>query len=319
MRLEEWAGTLYFVMLVITTCTNRKRQPIAAKLHVASLPYADRDKLVAEWTRRLACEKALRPVTDLYAGRGFQEAVLAARRLGAELFVASAGLGLVRESATVPSYACTILANAHDSIADRVGEGFSAAAWWRQINQASPFAVSLAASVASSRGLVCAALSESYIGMIEADLVGLDDQARGRLRLFTGAPLERIAPQLRACVMPYDDRLEGADSPIRGTRSDFASRALHHFAQAIAVPDDRRSEAEHADAVRRATQGWQAPARVARARHDDESLRALLHQHWEAAGGSSSRLLRLFRDQLHIACEQGRFATLAREVRTERA
>src|SRR5436190_130322 len=218
MRLEEWAGTLYFIMLVITTCTNRKRQPISAKLHVASLPYADRDKLVAEWTRRLASEKALRPVTDLYAGRGFQEAVLAARRLGAELFVASAGLGLVRESATVPSYACTILANAHDSIADRVGEGFSAAAWWRQINQASPFAVSLAASVASSRGLVCA-----------------------------------------------------------------------------------------------------APARVARARHDDESLRALLHQHWEAAGGSSSRLLRLFRDQLHIACEQGRFATLAREVRTERA
>lgn len=306
-------------MLVITTCTNRKRQPISAELHVASLPHAGQEKLVAEWSRRLAAEAELRSVTDLYAGRGFQEAVLATRRLGAELFVVSAGLGFIRGSASVPAYACTILANAPDSIADRVGASFSAAAWWQQINQASPFAVSLSASVASSLGLVCAALSESYVGMIEADLVGLDDQARSRLRLFTAAPLERITPQLRAYVMPYDDRLDGIDSPIRGTLSDFASRALHHFAQAIAVPNDRRSAAEHADAVRRAAQDWTAPVRIARMRHNDDSLRALLHQHWEAAGGSSSRLLRLFRDQLHIACEQGRFATLAREVRTERA
>jgi hypothetical protein len=258
-------------------------------------------------------------MTDLYAGRGFQEAVLAARRLSSELLVASAGLGLVHESALVPSYACTILANGPDSIADRVGAGFSAAAWWRRINQTSPFAISLTASVASSTGLVCAALSETYFGMVKDDLLGLDDQARGRLRLFTAAPLDRITPQLRGYVMPYDDRLDGVDSPIRGTRSDFASRALHHFAQAIAVPNDRRSAAEHADAVRRATQDWTAPVRIARMRHNDDSLRALLHQHWEAAGGSSSRLLRLFRDQLHIACEQGRFATLAREVRTERA
>src|SRR5204862_6246905 len=110
MRLEEWAGTLYFVMLVITTCTNRKRQPIAAKLHVASLPYADRDKLVAEWTRRLASGNALRPVTDLYAARGLPEALHAARRLGAELLLASAGLRLVRDSAPVPSDARALLA-----------------------------------------------------------------------------------------------------------------------------------------------------------------------------------------------------------------
>ncbi len=306
-------------MLVITNCSNRKRQPTVVGLHAASLPHVDQAKVAAEWVRRLAAANALSLVTDLYAGRGFHEAKLAARRLGAELLVASAGLGLVRESTSVPSYACTILANAPDSIADRVDGPFSAAAWWRRINQTSPFAVSLTASLASSSGLVCAALSESYIGMVEADLIGLDDKARGRLRLFTAAPLGRIAPQLRAYVMPYDDRLDGAGSTIRGTRSDFAGRALHHFAQAIVVQGDRRSAAEHADEVSRAIQDWTAPIRVARMRHDNESLRALLHQHWEAAGGSSSRLLRLFRDQLHIACEQGRFAALAREVRTERA
>lgn len=306
-------------MLVITTCTNRKRQPAAAALHATSLPDGPQERLATEWVCRLAAENTRVAATELYAGRSFQESEHAARRLGADLFIVSAGLGLISEATPVPPYACTILAGVPDSIADRVGATFSVSSWWHQISQASPFSASLASVFASSQGMVCAALSESYIGMIEADLIGLDEKARERLRLFTAAPLERIAPPLRPYVMPYDDRLNGKDSPIPGTLSDFSGRALHHFAQNVALPDDRRSLAEHADAVRQLLQGWRVPERVTRERHDDESLRELLHQHWDAAGGSSTRLLRVFRDQLHIACEQGRFAALAREVRAERA
>ena len=49
------------------------------------------------------------------------------------------------------------------------------------------------------------------------------------------------------------------------------------------------------------------------------TLSSKMREHWDAVGGSSSRLLRLFRDDLNIACEQGRFAALARVIRAERA
>jgi hypothetical protein len=238
--------------------------------------------------------------------------------LRAELFVASAGLGLIRASSLVPAYACTILRNVSDSIADRVSADFSPSAWWRQINQSSPFALSLSNMAASSDGMICVALSQNYLAMIEEDLMGLDAGTRQRLRVFTAAPLKRIATELRANVMPYDDRLDGVDSSLRGTRSDFASRALHHFARTIVGPIDRRTAPEHAEAVHAELHGWQRPPRIARIQHDDESLRALLHRYWDAAGGSSSRLLRIFRDQLNVACEQGRFAALAHQVREER-
>jgi hypothetical protein len=70
--------------------------------------------------------------------------------------------------------------------------------------------------------------------------------------------------------------------------------------------------------VTAAQAGWRVAARFERARHDDEVLKVLIAQHWMAANGSGSRLLRIFRDDLNIACEQGRFAALVREVRATR-
>jgi hypothetical protein len=118
--------------------------------------------------------------------------------------------------------------------------------------------------------------------------------------------------------MPYDDRLDGPDSTNRGTRSDFAGRALRHFAELTRGEPQGHSAAEHAAKVSATLDGWRMPAKVARIRHDDAALLDLIRAHWDAERGSSSRLLRRFRDDLGIACEQGRFAKLAREVRSER-
>jgi len=136
--------------------------------------------------------------------------------------------------------------------------------------------------------------------------------------LFTRAPLVKISSELQPYIMPYDDRLDGLDSPIRGTRADFASRALRHFAEYIVGDDDRRSATEHADAVSTALTGWRMAERFERIRHDNITLLDLIRQHWLAERGSTARLLRRFRNDLGVACEQGRFAALARQVREER-
>jgi hypothetical protein len=305
--------------LVITTCTNRKRKTIPDSLHVSALPQAEIADLASHWVRRLSAASERFPASDIYGGRAFQEAMLATDLLDARLMVVSAGLGLIFASERVPPYACTVLVDAPDSIRARVTGEFSIGAWWQALSAASPYCHSLHETAAETGGLICAALSDTYIEMMAGELVALPVAELSRLRLFTRAPLDSIASDLRPYVMPYDDRLDGADSPIRGTRSDFAGRALHHFAEFIVRDGDGRSAAEHADAVRVALAGWRMAQRFDRMRLDDAAVLDLIRTHWDTERGSAARLLRRLRDRLGIACEQGRFAELARQVRAERA
>jgi hypothetical protein len=307
------------VTLVITTCTNRKRKPVSEALHMAALPPADFDGLARQWSQRLAAEPTRFPGEDIYGGRGFREAVTAAELLDARLLVVSAGLGLIDVSTAVPPYACTVLVDAPDSVRSRVTGAFSVERWWEALCKVSPFAVALHDAVEDAHGPICAALSDAYIEMIAEDLLALPTSMLGRLRLFTRARLDRVPAALQPFVMPYDDRLDGPDSSNRGTRSDFAGRALRHFAELTRGEPQGRSAAEHAAEVSAALDGWRMLAKVDRIRYDDAALLDLIRAHWDAECGSSSRLLRRFRDDLGIACEQGRFAELARQVRNERA
>jgi hypothetical protein len=307
------------VTFVITTCTNRKRRPIESALIASKLPQALIDDVASEWGGRLSAAADRFPARDIYGGRSFQEAALAAELLGARLLIVSAGLGLVNAGDRVPPYACTVVVDAPDSIASRVVDGYSVADWWRALNAVSPFSKPLAAVVGSTDGLICAALSDTYIEMIADELCRLPPAALARLRLFTRAPLKRVAPGLRKFVMPYDDRLDGPDSPVRGTRGDFAGRAVHHFAEFVIREIDSRSADEHATAVLAAQKSWRMAERFNRQRLDDAAVLDLIRAHWQAEHGSTARLLRRLRDDLGVACEQGRFAHLARKVRSEKA
>lgn len=304
--------------LVITTCTNRKRKPVSDGLRMAALPHAELRVLANQWVRRLAAEPTRFRGEEIYGGRGFKEAVDAAGSLNARLLVVSAGLGLIDVSTAVPPYACTVLGGAMDSIRSRVVGELSVGGWWRALCELSPFAVNLHDAAAASDGLIFVALSEAYIEMIEDDLLALPALTLSRTRLFTRAPLNRVSEALHPFVMPYDDRLDGPDSPNRGTRIDFASRALRHFVELTISDPPGRSVAEHSAAVATVQQGWRMPARTQRVRYDDVELLNLIRAHWDTERGSSSRLLRRFRDDLGIACEQSRFAELARTVRSER-
>ena len=304
--------------IVITTCTNRKRKPVSPGLHAASLAVGDLAQVAEEWGRRLKQPAPLFPVMEVYGGRSFQEAKAVAERLDANVFVISAGLGLVDGSEEIPSYACTVLDGANDGIEPKVLGDFSSMEWWAHLKRVSPYARDLieVATSADDR-LVLAALSDSYIQMLSEDLMVLADGHLARLRLFTRAPVDRIPARLRQCVMPYDDRLDGPASPIKGTRSDFAGRALRHFSDYILPGAEGDTPDRHSSAVRKAMEGWPFPSMVERQRLTDDEILSLLHAHWEAARGSTSVLLRVFRDQLNVACEQGRFASLARRVRAE--
>ena len=304
--------------LVITSCTNRKRRPVSPGLHMADMSAAPLEDLASHWGQRLSKEPLRYLASEVYGGRNFQEARTAATKLHAKLIVVSAGLGLIKASTPIPAYGCTVLVGARDSVQRRVSGEFSIAAWWHALAGSSAFSIPLENEVRQETGPLLIALSEVYLELLAPELMALPPSDLHRVRIFTGSPIERTPPMFRPFRMPYDHRLDGPDSSIPGTRSDFASRALSHFVELGrgAVPD--ASLEDDAAVVESAIAPWRAPVRLERQRRDDRAMLALIERYWNQAGGSSTRLLRFFRDELDIACEQSRFAALARQVRESR-
>lgn len=154
------------------------------------------------------------------------------------------------------------------------------------------------------------ALSATYLRMIAEELGSLPLRTRSRFRVFTLSPLSTVPEALRPFVLPYDSRFDGPDTPVPGTRGDFAQRSLAHFVDAVLAHEPKADFDGHAEAVERLLSGLRRQSTPVRARKSDAEIIALIRRHSEKARGQSSRMLRLLRDDLGVACEQGRFRAL---------
>jgi hypothetical protein len=255
------------------------------------------------------------PARELYQGRAFREAELAARPLAAKLYVLSAGLGLIHADREVPPYSLTV-ANGVDNILDRLADaGAAPSHWWRELSIAAG-SHSFAELLQGSPGLLLVAAPTTYLAMVGSDLETLGRSDQERLRLFTAAPRSAVRPSLHPFVMPYDRRLEALPGRA-GTLSDFAQRALRHFTDEILAADPGGDARVHAEAVLKALGGAQPPPRRRGRSMSDADIVALIFKSWERMHGKSAAMLRLFRDDYCVACEQKRFKKLFASARVE--
>jgi hypothetical protein len=298
--------------LVIAACTNRKRP--SATVRAGALARGSVDAVGHAWLELLANETTYR-AAGLYCGRSAREAERTAALLEAPLLFASAGLGWIAADQSVPSYGATIM-DGEDNILAKLDDDSDARGWWRWINRHSPFATSFEQAVQETAGVILVALPGAYLAMIEPDLLALAPDQLKRLRIIERLPTRRAA--LQDLTLPYDARLDAPASGFAGTRSDFYARAARHFAQVIHPAHPGADLQTHAEAVGAELSRHAAPdARVGK-RQSDQELRAIVATHWDRAAGRTTRLLRILRDDLGIACEQGRFARLMQAMRAER-
>lgn len=239
----------------------------------------------------------------MYMGRGFSLGRTAAGKCNAPLFVVSAGLGLVAGDQVIPSYGLTVTSRDSDSVQQTVVGRFDARIWWSSIKQG-PYSTDWY-SVLNRPGLILIALSQGYANLVADDLAALATADRSRLRLFGIGLQDVLAPALATQVMPYDDRL---DSLLPGTRTDFAQRALSHYASSI-VMHGETTAARHA--VEQALSDVRAPDRVLRPRASDDELVGVIRRHLRTTRGIG-RVLSRIRHEDSIACEQRRFTRLYR-------
>lgn len=121
-------------LVVITTCTDRKRFEAHPTLIASTLPAGRQDAVATAWRHRRISVLPTGAAKAVYCGRSFREAARASETARAELQVISGGLGLVAASDEIPSYTLSLVRNTPEFIGARVvGIPFDAATWWTQI------------------------------------------------------------------------------------------------------------------------------------------------------------------------------------------
>lgn len=299
--------------VVVTNCTARKRTGVPVVRFNPRWAKQGLSHAVERWNATLAAQAEVMPAGRLYVGRSICEARTAAHGISAELFVVSAGLGLVSSERPVPAY--DLSAAAGESGLSPILEtlGVRATDWWHALTARHGLRWLLKHQPQS---VVLLALPADYLTLISGEFGDMTAAEISRLRVFTSESGRRavadIDPQLP--VMPYDDRLESIGG-FAGTRSDFPQRALRHFTDRLAahtLPVDAAI-----NEVRRALSAYERRSPPQRRRLDDEQIRSLIRKGWDACRGNSAHLLRYLRDREQVACEQGRFAELRRSVQRE--
>lgn len=302
----------FVVSALAANCSGRKSVIAAPALCAASLVNGPQEDVARQWMSRLDGAKPVAEASTLYIGRSVQRMRRLSDRTGAPLYVVSAGLGLVKADAVVPSYDLSVSSGNPASVQGAISVRFNAADWWaavRQSKYASPFTELFKHH---DGGLVVIAVSNAYVPLLASELAGLSKSRRESLRLF-GSADAKYSPDLRRFLMPYDGRL---DALVRGSKVDFAQRAAEHFVAGgsagdsfpTLLEDQRRWVETELGKVVSETRAKREPVDDARIR---EIARDLAKQ-----GLTYTTALRCLRNQRGIACEQSRFRRLYLEATT---
>jgi hypothetical protein len=171
-----------FIQHIILSCTNRKRKDASPdNQRLRDVPLAPPATRAAAWIETVSGASNWGSARDLYLGEywqaGLELAAASARRVDTEVYVVSAGLGLVHSDARVPGYAATFTQGHPDSVLLGQGESTSAVRreWWSALadwpgpgDRREPRRLAELAATPGAQILVCA--GPDYIDATADDL-----------------------------------------------------------------------------------------------------------------------------------------------------
>lgn len=301
---------------VVTSCTDRKRAPVARKFHLGSVrARSSLDRRVSEWTSRLETASARAPARNLYAGEHWTEflALLNQRRDDDVEFrgwVISAGYGLIPVDALVAPYQATFARSRPDSVVP-TGVTWTAEDWWASLSDwqgpapSTPRTLVDLLDLGNDASIVIAA-SATYLRVLRSDLNAVPQDARHRVTLFSSANGVRGRSDA-GMQIHYDSRVLGK---LGGSRISLNIRVLA-WALAVTRAGDQQSMRSAVQQLMRTLPPIKPHDRK---RASDEEVSLFIRQRLEAdTAGSATRLLRAWRSAGR-ACEQRRFKDLFNTV-----
>jgi hypothetical protein len=306
--------------LVITNCTGRKS--ISPSIGLKKSPKISKIGQIQDaannWAQVVRSDKNKIEAKDLYQGRTIVDTKSVQEHLDADVYVISAGLGLVNFEEPIPSYELTV--NEDSQFSKSLKRfGHSNQDWWAALNKSlkktsNPISRLLAKN---SYKRILISLPSSYLEMISDDLWSADPRQLKKILIFTSPYGTTFIPeQWRHLGLPYDERLEDRKSGYSGTRSDFPQRAMKHFAKEIGKPNE--SLPKIIKLLNTKLSKLKKPVAPNRAKISDPELIRLINKNWKKFDGQTSKLLRFLRDEALVSCEQSRFQKICSEIRESR-
>lgn len=203
---------------LVVSCTKRKRFDPAPYLCLDSLMGdGSLTRRAQAWTRRLRDHREpVFAVRDLYAGDHWAVAQSIEREGAVEAWVASAGLGLIPFSASVPSYSATFTAGESDAVTgqnDSRGVALKRAWWaalsgWSGPDAEQPRTLAALAERDPHSPVVCVA-APTYLEAVQDDLL---EAARALsspdLLVIVSAGSVDGSPDLAPHLVPCDARFQ---------------------------------------------------------------------------------------------------------------
>jgi hypothetical protein len=298
-------------MILIANCSASKRGEIPDALQLRNLRPLPFSVRFDAWIRAIESHHNLVPAVDLYKGDYWQYVRACSSALSAfdsQLWIISAGLGLIPSGTTIPPYSATFSRRNPDSIGQTIE---MARDWWELLAQRNVrlgFPGSL--TELHSRNpeavfLLC--LSSPYVEVLLPELKVLSTVASTQIAVFSAGFDQKNAPDT---LLPLNARYQ---SHVGGSRGSLNSRILLDVIRKLSVDELNPS------GIRRylSTVGEKLPplqkfARTALIdREIQEHISRHLMQHRQA---SASSTLRAFRDK-GFACERSRFHQLFEDVK----
>ncbi len=305
-------------LAIVVSCTDRKSRLPAAHLRMRSVKEQKPADRCSAWITRLEQEFAPElPAKDLYAGGAWHvamtlPAIADSAGCDADLWIASAGYGLIQDATLLKPYSATF-AHHEDSVSRGSDRASKNRDWWERLSKWAgpgdgPRCIEQLVTQDPSR-ITLVVASGHYIDAMRDDLLATIERASSPERLHLISAARNIRGKLADYLIPSSAHLESFLGGARLSLNLRVARWLiehwkdHGFDRGAM----RRQLADLVSAqagVRKfdrtpvpdpPVRTWIAERRI----HDPSATR--------------SKLLRLFRDS-GMACEQSRFARLFQEV-----
>ena len=289
---------------LVVACTQRKRLVPSVELRLGSIEGSPEERSV-EWRRRVRSIKAKTlPAHELYVGdhwRAACEAYELALRYSnrAELWVISAGHGLVRSGKSLKAYSATFASGSPDSVWRDSRDGdrrVRLTTWWSGLSHDAALT-----DLLDGDGAIVIAAGARYIEALGADIqaAAAHDQSNEHVSIISaGSRADEI-------LLPASGRLRktlgGTDAAINGrVLAALAARSVEHRFRRSAM------SAALAELTAGAVATNRSSGKSATDNHIVRQIQRIRGQNPTISRTDALRHLR----RSGTACEQGRFASL---------
>jgi len=300
-------------LILITNCTASKRKCGAHELSCADFVGTPEEKF-EKWWRASKSANITVPAIDLYQGPAWYWvrtafSTLLGKSPATELWIVSAGLGLIPCDLQVPPYSATFAFGDPNSVARNVAGNRE---WWERLStkkaeQGDCGSIKrLAERNPHSRFLI--GLSAAYLKVVLPELVEAKMRLTDPGNLIVVCAGAGKVPELGDSVLPVDARFE---NKFGVTRMALNARMLAHIAET--VPIDSIEAATIGSVLAAEATSLPPPRKSERVRLTDDAIHDFIRRNLETnRHASASQILKELRASGY-ACEQKRLSQLFKQ------